>query len=173
MAEQRSTARRGRGRSNLVSTLFGGLAVVLAVAAAVLYFSDRNGGVEAPTPRPAAPGGNEMIHVQGALAEQGLETSFAQGGAPAGPLGVPGQPLTVNGTPLFVFVFPSVDRAESAAAVARDDPAALLAAATFQGTPVATDGPPHIASKSNIVVALVGGSEELAVDVDRAIAGLA
>ena len=170
--EQRGTVRRRRSRSNLVSAFFGVLAVVLAAVAGVLYFSEQNGVVEAPTPRPAVPGRNEMIHVLEALSGQGLETSFAQGGVPAGELGVPGQTLTVDGSPLFVFVFPSVERAEAAAAVARDDPSALLAGASFQGTPVATNDP-HIASHSNIVVALIDGTEELAAGVDRAIGGLA
>ncbi len=170
--KQRGTGRRSRSRTNLVSAFFGVLAVVLAAVAAALYFSDQNGVVEAPTPRPALPGSNEMIHVLGALSGQGLETSFAQGGAPAGELGVPGQPLTVDGSPLFVFVFPDVERAEAAAADARDDPSALLAGASFQGTPV-TANDPHIASHSNIVVALIDGPEELAADVDRAIGGLA
>lgn len=172
MEEQRGTARRGRSRSNLVSALFAVLAVALAVAAVALYVSDQNDAVDPPTPRPAARGDNEMIHVLEALDDQGFETEFAQGGSPAGALGVPGQPLKVDGTPLFVFVFPSVERATAAAGAARDDPASLLSDASFEGTPVTVDDP-HIASNSNIVVALVGGSEELATGVDRAIAGLA
>ena len=171
MKEQRGTVRRSRSRSNLVSALFGVLAVVLTAVAAVLYFSEQNDVAEAPPPRPAAPGRNEMIHVQAALAEQGFETDFARGGAPARELGVPGQLLTVDGAPLFVFVFPDVGRAEAAEVAARDDPSALLSGASFGGTPVAADNP-HITSHSNVVVALIGGSEDVASRVDRAVAEL-
>ncbi len=165
MGSERRRPRQGR---NWPSLVFGILAVVLAVAA-VVYARRENDAEQVPTPLPAPPGHNEMIHVFSALAEQGLEVEFARGGVPPGELSVPGQALAVDGAQLYVFIYPNAGLAEVEAA--RADPAVVLPARSPSGTPIGTL-PPRLASHSNVTVALVGGSEEVAEKVDRAIEGL-
>ena len=159
--------RTGRG-SAWPSLVFGVLAIVLAVTAVLLYVG-REEAEPVPTPPPALPGQNEMIHVANALRQQELNVAFAPGGIPPGELSVPGQLLTVDGARLYVFVYADAGRAEAEAA--RADPSAILPERSPSGTPIAT-GPPHLASHSNVTVALVGGSPEVAEKVDRAIEGL-
>jgi len=166
----RARPSKGRG-SSLLTLLFGALAVVLAAAAIVLWLRDRDGaGRDEPPVPTAAAGENEFIHVVQALEAEGLETVIVQGGLPAGELGAPGQRLDVNGVPLYVFLYP--DAAAAATPAARLDPATALPAANARGTPVATE-PPHLAHGSNVIVALVGGDDELRARVDAAIARLA
>jgi hypothetical protein len=163
-----SEERRPIGRrTNWASLVFGALAVVLAAAAIVLFV--RDDAEEERAPPPAPPGENELIHVQQALRAEGLEAESAQGGVAARALDVPGQRLVVDDASLYVFRYP--DEAAAAAALAAATPAAILPARSPSGTPIA-DGVPFVTGHSNVIVALVGGSEELRERVDRAIRGL-
>ena len=165
VASERRPARRGWNRASL---LFLGLAVVLAAIA--IYLALAGDEPEVPPPPPAPVGENELIHVQLALEAEGLDVESGRQGVPAGALEVPGQRLTVEGTPLYVFRYPNPDAAEAAAATV--DPAAVLPARSPSGTPFPT-GEPRLYRGSNIVALLVGGSDELAGQVQRAIEGLA
>jgi hypothetical protein len=158
-----------RGGTNWLSLAFGALAIVLAAAAIYLALRDKN-AAQPPTPPPPAPGQNKFIHVDQALQHQGLKVAFLQEGIPAGQLSVPGQGLTVDGVPLYVFVYPNAATAEKEAAAL--DPTTLVPAKSFSGSPFPS-GPVHVASHSNIIVALVGGSTDVATKVDHAIQGLA
>ena len=161
MTSERRPTRRG---SNWPSLVFGALAVGLAALAIILAL--RNNEPEGPPPPPAAqPGENELIHVVQALQGQNLEVVIAQRGVPAGQLSVPGQGLTVDGSPLYVFVYPDAAAAEAEAAT---DPATVLPARSASGTPLATETPRRF-THSNVTLALVGGSDELARSVPRAI----
>ena len=106
-----SERRRPRRGSNWPSLVFGVLAVVLAVAA-VVYARRENGAEQVPTPPPAPPGHNEMIHVFHALSQQGLDVEFARRGVPPGDLSVAGQALSVDGAQLYVFIYPDAGLAE-------------------------------------------------------------
>lgn len=156
-----------RRRTNWLSLVFGALAIVLAAAAILLFV--RDDGEEERAPPPAPEGGNELIHVQQALQAEGLEVESAQGGVPAGVLDVPGQRLVVDGASLYVFRY--ADAGEAADALAVATPAAILPERSPSGTPIA-DGVPFVTGHSNVIVALVGGSPELAEQVKRAIQGL-
>ena len=161
-----ATGRRPTGWGwNRVSLAFFALAIVLAVVAIYLAVREEE-APGPPPPPPAEAGANELIHVVQALEAEDLTVEIAQRGVPAGGLSVPGQGLTVDGTPLYVFVYPNPAAAE---AEAETDPTTILRTAT--GTPVATEAP-RVFSHSNVTVALVGGSDELAEAVERAIAGL-
>lgn len=165
MASERRQTRRG---ALIASILFAVLAVAFAVAAIILA-RDEDEADAVPTPPPALAGRNEMIHVFNALEQQGLMTEFAQGGVPPGTLSTPGQKLTVDGVPLYVFVYDDVEVAAAEAASA--DPAEVLPERSPSGTPVAMETP-RVFSESNITVALVGGSDEIAERVEQAIASL-
>lgn len=147
--------------------MFGALAVILAAAAIFIFVRGDGEGERAPPPAPA--GENELIHVQQALEAEGLEAESVQGGVPAGSLDVPGQRLLVDGASLYLFRFS--DAADAAEAFATADPAAILPERSATGTPIAA-GVPFVTSHSNVIVALVGGSEDLQERVERAIQGL-
>lgn len=165
MARQRG--RSGRGGSALTASL-AVLAVVLAAAAVLLWLRDQGRPSEPVVPTAIA-GENELIHVQRALEAEELEVSAQPEGLPPGELGVPGQRLDASDRPLYVFVYP--DREAAAAAFAALDPATALPAANARGTPVATE-PPYLAHGSNVIVALIGGDDDLRQKVDAAMAGL-
>lgn len=169
MVGERRRTERGGGRISLV---FGALALLLAAVAVVLYVRDRNESVPEPAVPTAVAGQNEMIHVLEALEDEGLVVAFGQRGFPAGAgaLSAPAQVLTAGEATLYVFVYRD-DPATAAQEAAQADPATILPATTPSGTPIA-GGVPHVTTKSNVIVALVGASAEVAEQVDRAIAGL-
>lgn len=158
--------RRGGRGTPWVTVLFGVLSVVLAGAAIFLWLRGDEPALVAPT---ALPGENELIHVEQALSAEGLAVTIEPRGIAPGALGVPGQLLTVDGVPLYVFVYPSAEAAATPAA--RVDPASALPASNPAGTPIATQ-PPHLARGSNVIVALVGGDDQLRAKVDAAVASL-
>jgi hypothetical protein len=147
---------KSRARSNLLSTIFAVAAVLFAVLAVVLYVRDANRGGVAPVPT-AAPGGNQIVNVTDALRAQGL--SIEQPPrlfVPAGALTVPGQGVLIDGSPAFIFLFPDATAAQSAAQ--STDPNHIIPA-RLAGTP-APSGERRLAQGSNVIVVLVGGSEE-------------
>jgi hypothetical protein len=143
------------------ATFFGVLAIALA-AAAVFVAVRQATQPQLPTPPPAPPGHNELINVINALRGEGFEVSSVPGGLPVGEMRVPGQQLTVDGQTLYVFLYPTP--AEAAADLDMTDPAAVLGENGGE--------PPFLTGQSNVVVALVDGSEEQRERVARAIGGL-
>ncbi len=163
MARQRQQTRT---RSRWPSLFFLVLAVVLAGYAIYLYTQDQE--EEVPPPPEANPGGNQLIHVQQALEAEDLEVVAAQGGVPPRQLEVPGQRLNVESAQLYVFLYPD---SASAAAEADAVAAAVESATNVSGTPIATDAPVAV-THSNVSVALVGGDDDLAETVERAVQSL-
>lgn len=162
-----SERRRNRRGPNWVSLAFLALAVVLAGVAAYLLLRDDAQNV--PLPPAAEAGGNELIHVQQALEAQDLTAELGRSTVRSDSLTPPAQILVLDGATLYVFVYPDAAAAEAEAAGI--DPATVLPARSRTGTPVATETP-EIFRQSNIVAALVGGSDELSAKVERGIAGL-
>lgn len=169
MATETQHQRRPARRANRSSLLFLALAVVLVAIALVLLRRDKEKSAQPILPTAPA-GQNQLAHVIQALREQGLKVDVPHTlGIPIGVLNAVGQPLTVDGSTLYVFIY-----REGTAARERDaqnlDPTALLAS---DGTPTpATVAPPRIFQHSNVLVALVGGSSDLATKVNQAISGL-
>jgi hypothetical protein len=168
VASGRRAARRG---PNWLSVGFLALAVVLA-GVAVYLFLRGDDAQEVPPPPPAEAGENELIHVQQALQAQDLEVGLGRGTVPSETLTPPGQILTLDGATLYVFLYPDPTDAAEEAEAAQADPAAVLPARSRTGTPIATETP-RVFAHSNVVAALVGGSDDLAGRVEQAIAGLA
>jgi hypothetical protein len=157
---------RRRQRDNLLSNAFAIAAVLFGVAAVVLYL--RGSGGTAPIPTPA-PGGNEIINVIEALKAEGLRVEQPPRlFIPRGALDVPGQGVEVDGTPGFIFRFPDAESARAAAAGV--DPASLVPE-RIAGTP-APAGERRLTQNSNVIVLLVGGSDETWQRVQEAVASL-
>ena len=159
---------QGRG----LSTLLFAAALALAVLAAFIYLRDNNGASDVRIAPTARPGQNQLADVRRVLSDEGLTVEYGRRNMPAGALSVPGQHLTVDGAPLYAFIYQGAGGAATRERESQNlDPAELLAPGAG-GTPGATE-PPHIAQKSNVLVALVGGSDDLRDKVDSAIEKLA
>lgn len=146
--------------------------LAVAVVAGVLAVQDwRENADERPRPT-SPPGSQELIDVLDAIEAQDLAADSVPRGVASELLGVPGQGLEVEGNQAYVFVFPSVEARENRTDAAIAEPEAVLPQRTPFGTPIVTDEV-HIATGSNIIVALVGGSPEVVEKVTRAVEGLA
>lgn len=163
--DQTAPARRPR-RGNLLSNLFALAAVAFGILAIVLYI--RNPGGTAPVPTPA-PGGAEFVNVTQALQAQGLGVEQPQGlFIPMGELGAPGQGVRIDGSPGFIFLYP--DAASAAADAGDADPDAVVPD-RLRGTP-APEGARRLTQGSNVIVVLIGGSEETWQKVEAAVSSL-
>lgn len=163
--EQGPRARRPR-RSNLLSNLFALAAVAFGVLAVVLYI--RNPGGTAPVPTPA-PGGAQLVNVTDVLRAQGLNVEQPPRlFIPMGPLDVPGQGVLIDGSPGFIFLYPDADSAAADAAGADGN---AVVPERIAGTP-APAGERRLTQGSNVIVVLVGGSEETWRRVEAAVASL-
>jgi hypothetical protein len=146
------------------------LALIL-IASGLLYYRQQNEEETLP-PRPTSPAGSlEVIDISDALQRQGLKVQVSPRAVRSTLLSVPGQGLIVDGAALYVFVYDDVRARESEWEIARSNPSGVLPERTAFGTPI-TLGETHIAAGSNVIVALTGGSTEIAEKVDRAIDGL-
>jgi hypothetical protein len=156
-----------RSARNVLSLALFGLAAVIFVVVAVLYVRDRRAEDRTPPPPSLEAGHAELKNVHDVLQAQGLDVKYTPHGATI-PFLPPGQGLTVDGQPLYVFIFDDpADREDQTADL---DPATVVLT-TPSGTPI-PDGPPHLVAGSNVLVALVGGSDDVTAKVDRAIEGL-
>ena len=85
-----------------------------------------------------------------------------------GALNAPGQGVLIDGSPGFIFLYP--DEASATADAAGADPDAIVPA-RLAGTP-APEGARRLTQGSNVIVLLVGGSEETWQKVEAAVASL-
>ncbi len=163
---QDGQTRRPR-RGNLISNLFAVAAIAFGLLAAVLYIRNPGGGV-APVPTPA-PGGAQQINVIDVLRAQGLAIEQPPRlFIPVGELEAPGQGLLIDGSPGFIFLYPD---AESAAADAAGADAEAIVPERLAGTPTPA-GERRLTQGSNVIMILVGGSEETWQKVEAAVASL-
>jgi len=170
--QSRPSARRHRLGTALIVAAFA-LALGVTVVTGYLAYVEWQGPTATTRARPTSPAGNqEFVDVIEALEREGLEVQVARRGVRSPTLGRPGQGAVADGAPLYIFVFDTVAEREAVTAAARADPTTVLPAQTPFGTPVVT-GEVRVAAGSNVIVALVGGADETAARVRRAIAGLA
>ena len=154
-------------RGNLLSNVFAVAAVAFGILAIVLYLRNPGGGV-APVPTPA-PGGAELVNVTNAMRAEGLNVEEPRGlFIPRGALDAPGQGVLIDGLPGFIFLYP--DAASAAADAVEADPAAIVPE-RLAGTPT-PEGERRLTQDSNVIVVLVGGSEETWQKVEAAVASL-
>ena len=166
MTEDPSAPARRPRRGNLLSNLLALAAVAFGILAIVLYI--RNPGGTAPVPTPA-PGGAEQVNVIEALQAQGLRVEQPRGlFIPMGELQAPGQGALIDGSPGFIFLYP--DAASAAADAEGADPDAVVPE-RLGGTP-APEGERRLTRGSNVIVVLVGGSDETWQKVEAAVASL-
>jgi hypothetical protein len=155
-------------RNNLASNLFALAAVVFGVLALIFYLRNPGGGI-APVPT-AAPGGNQIVNVTDALRAQGLDVQQPRGlFVPRGELDVPGQGIQIDGAPAFIFLYP--DEAAAQAAAASADPNDVVPP-RLMGTPTPA-GERRMTQGSNVILLVIGGSEETWQKVETAVASLA
>ncbi len=155
-----------RKRSNALSNVFAVAAVAFAILAAVLYFRQGSGVAPVPT---AAPGGNQIVNVTGALKAQGLDVQQPPGlFVPVGALQAPGQGVEIDGHPGFIFLYPDAETAR--ADVEGVDPDSIVPE-LLRGTPT-PEGERRAVMGSNVVVLLIGGDEETWQKVQAAVASL-
>ena len=155
-------------RSNTASNILALIAVVFGVLALILYLRNPGGGV-APVPT-AAPGGNQIVNVTDALRAQDLDVQQPPGlFVPRGALGVPGQGIEIDGAPAFIFLYPdeAAARAGAAGVDANDVVPERLAGSPTPG------GESRMTQGSNVIVLVVGGSDETWQKVETAVASLA
>ncbi len=161
--------RRGRRAQRMVSTLLLMASLALGIAAVALYVRDQQQVEQTPVPPTAEPGKNDLVSVANALRAEGVEVEYGRGSTSSPDLDPPGQLLEVDGTPLYVFVY--ADVASREAEFSALDPASFNLTSP-SGRPVDL-GTPYLTANSNVIVALAGGSPDLADRVDRAVARLA
>ena len=167
MADESTAKRTGARRGNLASNLFALAALVFGILAVALFIRDSRGGVP-PVPT-AVPGGNQIANVTDALEAQGLEVeSPPRLFIPRGALQAPGQGVEIDGTPGFIFLYPDMEAARADAD--GTDPDSVVPE-RLAGTP-APAGERRLTQGSNVVVLLVGGSEETWQKVETAVASL-
>ncbi len=152
----------------MVSNLLLLASVVLGIAAVVLYIRDQQEPDQTLVVPTAIPGKNDLVSVANALKAEGLTVEYGRGATKSPDLDPPGQLLEVDGTPLYVFVYPDVALRE---AESTDLDPASFSLTSPSGRPVDL-ATPHLTANSNVVVALAGGSPDLADRVDRAVARL-
>lgn len=153
----------GRGRRTL-SNLFAALAVVFAVIAIVLFARDRRFGV-APVPT-AAPGGSQIVNVVGALERSGLSVAQPPGSfIPKGALAVPGQGVEIDGNPGFIFLYESAAAAVADAATVAPD----AVVPERVGKDPAPPGQRRMVQGSNVILLMIGGSDQTWQKVESAI----
>ena len=168
-ANHEPTGRPDRARrTNTASNLLALAAVVFGVLALVLYLRNPGGGI-APVPT-AAPGGNQIVNVTEALRAQDLDVQQPPGlFVPRGALDVPGQGVEIDGAPAFIFLYPDEATAQADAAGVN---ASDVVPERLAGSPT-PDGERRMTQGSNVIVLVVGGSEEMWQKVETAVASLA
>ena len=167
MADEPTAKRAGGRGGNLASNLFALAALVFAVLAVALFIRDsRNQAPPVPT---AVPGSNQIANVTDALEAQGLEVEAPPRlFIPRGALQAPGQGIEVDGAPGFIFLYADAEAARADATGA--DPETIVPE-RLAGTPTPA-GERRLTQGSNVVVVLVGGSEETWQKVEAAVASL-
>jgi hypothetical protein len=168
--------RPSRTWANRLSTVLFAAAIIFAGLAVYLYFTEESSpqGPTVPTPES---GRNEFANVVEALRDAGLENvDPGRYTATANQLEQPGQVIEIGDINAFVFIYPDAD--PDAAVASREADAADLDAGTLVLTSRQAERPlnegedTHIFQKSNVIVILVGGDDELVTTVEDAINSL-
>lgn len=160
-----STKPPQRKKPMLLSNVLFAAMIVLAAAMVYLYFFDNHFFKDGPEPPACKSGQNELICVLDALKAQDFDrVEPGRYTASANQLTQPGQVIEIDDLNAFLFVYPA---ATGEAAIAeREADAADLDAATLEITsrvaqqPL-TDGEEiHVFQQSNVILILVGGTDE-------------
>jgi len=171
----RAEKRRG---PHILSTLLFITAIAFAGLAVYLYWNEQEKDDNEPTPPPAVSGEYNLAQVKAALDEAGLSTDFGRNTVHANQIDqtVPGQTMKVNGNDVAVFIFSQnqsgigpIEQAE--AAYAEIDESTITLSRT-SGDEVGANEPKHVFQGSNIILVMVGGSDEDVEEVRAAIEGL-
>ena len=173
-----SAKRPKRNTAALLSNALFALVLVVAAIVAYLYFFDDRFFNEGPS-SPACEGGqNELICVLDALKEQDFDrVEPGRYTASANQLTQPGQVIEINDQNAFLFVYPTSSETDGVAA--REQDAADLDTSTLEITSRSADRPLveegdeiHVFQQSNVILVLIGGTDEEIRMVEAAMATL-
>ncbi len=172
-----STPPPNRNRALALSNILFALMVVAAGVVAYLYFVEDRFFQEGPQPPACEQGRNELICVVEALKAQELDkVDPGRYTATADQLSQPGQVIEINEISAFLFVYPAANGEEAVAA--READAADLDAETVQITARISERPlnegqdVHIYQQSNVILIVVGGSDDELANIEAAMATL-
>jgi hypothetical protein len=168
-----STPSPQRSRALALSNILFALMVVSAGVVAYLYFVEDRFFQEGPEPPACEQGRNELICVVQALDGQELDrVDPGRYTATANQLSQPGQVIEVNDINAFLFIYPAASGDEAVAA--RQADASDLDAETVQITARISDRPlnegqdVHIFEQSNVILIVVGGSDDELSQIEAA-----
>jgi hypothetical protein len=171
----RDASRPDRRWANRLSTILFIAAIIFAAAAVWLYFMEES-EPEGPTAPTAEAGRIELSAVMTSLTDADLDASYGRFTATASQLEQPGQAIEVEEHNLFVFIYPDADPAAAVAAREADgadlDPETLVLESRSAERPLNENEESHVFQKSNVIVILVGGDEQLVTAVQDAIESL-
>lgn len=147
--------------------VLGLLALILAGTALVLYWQERNANDDPAVPT-ALPGRNELIQVEAAIRDQGLDAEIGRRTTLFPPLQVPGQELVLDDTSVWVFIYQNPELRQQAEEALGDTEIALTTPSGQQLTTTAT----RLTSASNVIVVVPTDSpagEGLADEIQAAL----
>lgn len=152
-------------RALALSNILFALMVVAAGVVAYLYFVEDRFFQEGPNAPACEQGRNEFICVVNALKDQDLDrVEPGRYTATANQLSQPGQVIEINELDAFLFIYP--DATGEAAIEAREadgadlDPASLQITARISERPLNEGEDVHIYQQSNVILIVVGGSDD-------------
>lgn len=174
MRQQTPRPRRSRA-AQILSTILFIAAIGFAAAAAYLWYTEDDD--DGPGPPPTATAGSvELSNVLAVVEEDEPEWDYGRLTARSDQLSPPCQPLQLGDTNLCVFIFPGEtpeDRIAAREAAASSVDLDSMTISTPSGRVVNNDGQQlHMAQASNVITILVGGDQELAAQIEDALAKL-
>ena len=169
-----STPPPNRSRALALSNILFALMVVAAGVVAYLYFVEDRFFQEGPEPPACEQGRNELICVIQALKAQALDrVEPGRYTATANQLSQPGQVIEINEINAFLFIYPNATGDQAVAA--RETDATDLDAETLQITARISERPLnegediHIYQQSNVILIVVGGSDDELAKIEAAL----
>lgn len=163
-----------RNRALALSNILFALMIIAAGVVAYLYFVEDQFFQEGPEPPACEEGHNELICVVNALKEEDLaNVDLGRYTASANQLSQPGQVIEIGDVNAFLFIYTG-GTGEDAIALretdgAKLDPATLEITARISERPLNDGKEVHVFQHSNIILIVVGGSEDDLAKVEAAI----
>lgn len=168
-----STPPPNRNRALALSNILFALMVVAAGVVAYLYFVEDQFFQEGPEPPACEQGRNELICVIEALKSQDLDrVEPGRYTATANQLSQPGQVIEINEINAFLFIYPDATGTEAVAARETDgadlDAETLEITARISERPLNEGGAIEVYQQSNVILIVVGGSDDELASIEAA-----
>lgn len=174
-----STPAPKRSKAVALSNMLFALVLIAAAVVAYLYFFDDRFFNEGPRDPACETGRNELVCVNNALVEAGLDDAhLGRYTATANQLTPPGQVIEVDDINVFLFVYSAPSDNHDDAVAAREADAENLNMDTLEITsrtaerPLSEEGEIHVYQHSNVILIVVGGSDDQLEKIEQAIESL-